>query len=83
MKTMLALKGETNLSVLKDPFAAKNVTAVNLFYRCGVFNRQWLWRGTVTFANGRTSGEQDFEHENFDVIVGQINDFIASLGEQQ
>lgn len=77
----LRLAGKSNLSILKDPFAAKNVTAVNLFYRCGMFDKKWLWHGTVKFANGGTKGEQTFEHENFDVIVKQINDFIASLGD--
>lgn len=77
---LLALAGKSNLGILKDPFAAKNVSDISMFYS-NYFGDGWRWSGTVKFKNGNTLGEQKFKHENFDVIVKQINDFIESLGE--
>jgi len=79
----LALKSETNLDILKNPFATKNVTRIRLCYEKKMLVGKWTWIGCVYFRNGNTSGDQSFEHENFDIIVKQINDFIASLGDPE
>ncbi len=81
MKTVMRLTGEASLGVLKNPFAAQKLDRIFLQYTKALFSDKWAWSANVYFKNGQTSGEQKFENDDFEVMIRQINEFIASLGE--
>lgn len=68
------------ISVLKDPFSAKKITGVNIFYR--VYSKGGRWTSSIDFQNGKTSGSQEFEvdgEENLSVLLGEMDEFVKSL----
>ena len=73
------LNKENSLSQLKNPFGSKYVHRVKMEYEKEWFKESFKWTAYVYFRNGNTSGDQKFEHEDFDVITKQIHDFIESL----
>ena len=78
----LKLTSKSDLSVLKNPFKAKCVSRVYLSCGSSCIGgdiSKAKWKGSVSFRNGDTGGVQNFEHENFDVIVKQIHSFIETL----
>jgi len=63
----------------KDPFKKENVQGIAIYFTRGYDGNTPRWWGYIKFTNGETSGKQDFEEENFDVIVTKIANFIKKL----
>jgi hypothetical protein len=68
------------LSVLKDPFIAKQITGIHIHF--SRWRDQGSWRSSIEFQNGNTEGTQKFEVEGDDgliPIITQMEEFIKSL----
>lgn len=70
--------GKADLSILKDPFATKNIKDIRLWYS-EWYREGWKWVATIDFENGTTKGSQKLEHKDFETIVRQIHSFLESI----
>ncbi len=73
---MLKVFGKTNkLSVVKDPFIKDKIQGIKIEWT------KWScqWQAKIRFKNGNTDGAQNFKHENFEVLMAEVNDFIQSI----
>ncbi len=69
----------TKLSILKDPFSAKNITDVDLHWSKRSYdNKPSIW-ATVEFKNGNTSGRQRIEAESMNELIQKTEAFAKSL----
>lgn len=76
----VTVPNETHLSGLTDPFQKNKITAIFVHTHQSMFDSEvWYNRGSVSFKNGNTTGEQKFEGTSFDDVVHQMRDFLASL----
>jgi hypothetical protein len=81
----LASSGNAKLSPLKNPFSKNKITSINMEYRIELFGDQWLWKATIRFSNGNTTGTQTFkkfdseDYNSFETITKEIQEFIDSL----
>lgn len=72
--------GNTNISVLKDPFKKNKIIRVSVNFSENEFREgNWKARGYVDFKNGNTQGQQKFEGETFENVVLQIKTFIDNI----
>lgn len=72
------LNSENKVSVLQNPFKSSCVTAVSIEIRPQKIYGKKV-SGYVSFSSGNTRGSQDFESDDFAVIVKEIQTFINSL----
>lgn len=66
-------------SVLKDPFNKISIDRIMVVYDKNLFSDEWSARGTVSFKNGDTNGEQKFKGDTFDEVVIKIKHFFNEI----
>lgn len=76
---MLKIGNSKDLSFLSDPFKSDCVVSINFYYTKKVFKDEFTWKSRVKFQNKDTEGIQNFEEEDFEVIVKKVQTFINSL----
>lgn len=69
---------ETIPSVIKDPFAKNKIEKILVCYHPNHNGGPWCW-GKLSFKNGNTGGEQDFDGTSFDEVVAQMKAVIDTL----
>jgi hypothetical protein len=75
----LGSENKQTLKLYNDAFKKEYIKSISLFFSKKLFEDYFIWRSTVTFQNGNTSGQQEFENRDFEVIVLEIRTFIESL----
>ena len=72
--------GKTIPSLVKDPFNAKCIEAINMsFYRSVLDKNHLIFKGYVEFKNGNTEGKQSFKASNLGELYEKIAEFCKSL----
>lgn len=69
------------LSVITDPFAFKNITALSL-YSSSIFGKTTFY-AKVEFRNGSTGGSQSFTGDNMDDVYLEMRAFVKQLSEKK
>lgn len=68
------------ISVIKDPFTKDCVTAFRTScHKSWVYPYRWVYKGHVEFKNGNTSGQQDFEAEDYKSLLIKMEAFMNQL----
>ena len=62
-----------------DPFKKDKVDSIMLYYSRKIFEKCYVWQGTISFKNGNTSGKQEFEEKDLPVILQKMQEFLDSL----
>lgn len=76
-RTLMDLIGKESLpSVFNDPFKKTLVNRIYVSVSKSLFHDKLSANGSVEFKNGNTTGEQRFEGDSFDEVVGKIKYFI-------
>ncbi len=72
------LETGSKVSVLQNPFKSSCVTCISIEIRPKrVYGKKVS--ASVDFSSGNTKGSQDFESDDFGVLVKEIQTFINSL----
>ena len=74
------------LSQIKDPFNQKNIRKIDIeIKRCYGFNKDeaaddgFIYKATVWFKNGNTTGNQDFYGNGLEDLLKQVQSEIMNL----
>jgi hypothetical protein len=62
-----------------DPFKKDKVDSIYLYYSRKIFEKYYVWKGSIDFKNGNTSGKQEFEEKDLPVILQKMQQFLDSL----
>jgi len=74
---MFKIGAINNLSIIKDPFNNKCVSAIHMHSYPKYGGLEWM--SSIEFINGQTEGTQKFEGKDFEDITIQMKSFIETL----
>lgn len=76
---LLQFKKDQLPSVIKDPFAFEYLAGFSI--RCYKnYKGMFVFKGTIQFQVGATSGEQDFEAKDFKSLLIKMQQVVEEVG---
>ncbi len=68
------------ISPLVDPFKKNGFSRACIFiHPPSQYRNHWKYEGEIDFRISKTSGTQEFEAENLDALLKQMQDFMNDL----